>query len=100
VLSIGYSEQPDEHWGKYEFYDLAATAHTPVIISSWLTNTTNATEPWGDGRLLCMRAENVTAGSRNATEIPSQGVNLQTQHLQLLGAFTLSVMAVFGGIVG
>lgn len=39
-----------------------------------------------------MRPQKVTAGSRNATEVPSLGVMTQTQHLLLLGAMSVLVM--------
>ncbi len=86
----------EDLYSKYTLYDKSDTAHTPVVIAAWLKNTTNITGQWGDGRLLCMRAENITAGSRNATEIPSEGAIMQTGYLSFVGAITLGIMVYLG----
>ncbi|KKY16562.1 hypothetical protein UCRPC4_g05899 [Phaeomoniella chlamydospora] len=73
-----------------KFYDEMVTRTLPIITFVWAKDQT-----WADARAICLKTDNITAGSREADGVPSSANALLTSKASVVVTLVLSIMTWF-----
>ncbi|KAL8887626.1 MAG: hypothetical protein Q9192_006296 [Flavoplaca navasiana] len=79
-------------WGSSGGYDHAVTMVTPIVTVVFAEQSSTIDPGWTDARLVCMRPNEIAAGSRVPDGVPAEGSDVRT----ITSSVALSVALALG----